>query len=247
MPFVITPRILGAGQRIELERTIRCAWTETSSNPRMVPLSASREAVARASEEVLATDRDSITRLATRWSTWRDTRTYNGDAVADTSLDGAAFQLHVVNTRPRVIGSATPEQLAALELEYSTLGTPTAIDRVPRILVDGMTVRDLGSLVLALLLRHLRGPGGYLPSMMLGGNTTLVGVAGDIGTFDVVIDPAAPTRANDLRLRGTLALGNEGWPRSLELSGTCARRVTSRFETTTFDGTVSLAATWTYS
>lgn len=246
MPFVTTPRILGAGQRIELVRSIRADWTEVSTDARKVLVTARREAEANASEEILETDRDAITRLSSRWSAWRDVVTYNGESVEDTSLVGGAFELEVIDKRPRIVRKVTPEQQRALELEYSTLGTPTAIDRVPRVIADGMAVRDLGSLTLALLLRHLRGPGAYMPSMIAGANATLAGVSNGIGTFDVVVDPADPTRTEELQLRGQLLLGAEGWPRSLSLSGTCLRRITSRFETVTQSGTLSVDVTWTY-
>lgn len=246
MPFVTTPRLLGAGQRIEVQRSIRAEWTLTSTDPRKLVVRARREADCHANEEILETDRDAITRLRTSFAAWRDKVAYNTEQLEDTSLAGRTFELEVIGGRARAVGSIAPEQRAALEREYATLGTPTAIDRAARVIADGMAVRDIGSLLLALLLRHMRGAGAYMPSMIVDATATLSSVATDIATFDVALAPADPTRTEELRMAGQLALGAEGWPRALTLNGTCARVITSRFESTTQNGTLSVSVTWTY-
>lgn len=245
--FVVTPQRIGAGQLIEIQRSLRADWTELTTDPRRVPITAHREADAHVAEEILAMNGDAISQLSARWAAWREQIVYNGEAHEDLALSGHAYKVTVVDQRVQIASSLADDQRSALEREYATLGAPVPIERMPRVIAAGTTVADIGSLVLALMLRHVRGPGAYVPSMYARVDATLATVSGDIGTFDIAITPVAPSQPEHVRLTGQLALGAEGWPRTLTLTGTCVRTVASRFETTTQNGTLGVSVTWAYS
>lgn len=250
--LTIAPRSLAPGRTAEVTRELSAAWTQRSTDPRKQNVDCTRIAASRAREQVLATDGTAISRLAVTWSSWRDAMTYNANETADNALSGKAYVVEVVNRRPSIGGVVTPDERRLLELEYCSLGQPEAVERAPRVFTTGQLADAAGVLVLALLLRHARGPGGYPPSVLAHVEAKLAAViavpAGDAGAFAVRLEPVAdPSLAEHLRLTGELRLGAQGWPLALTLEGTFDRRVVSRSDTTTSDGKLRLALTWLYS
>ena len=251
-PLVTTPRLLAAGRVAEVTRALHAAWTETSSDPRKQTLDARRAAECRFREEIVAGDGVAISRLATRWDAWRDQLTYNGEDFDDQTLAGKAYDLEVVNHRLQIAGAVPPDERRLLEIEYAQLGDPEPVDRSPRVLAAGTPVAAIGSLVLALLLRHARGRGGYYPSMLVHVDARLASVIagpdGGAGSFAVQLAPPAdPALDEHLRLTGELVLGAHGWPLALALEGSFDRRITSRSDTTVQRGRTTVRVAWTYS
>jgi hypothetical protein len=253
--LTITPRALAPGRTTELLRTLSAEWTQRSTDPRKHDVDCTRVAASQAREQVLATDGTAISRLAVTWASWRDAMTYNASATVDDALSGKAYVVAVVNRRLQVAGPASApvsaDERRLLEVEYASLGQPEAVERAPRVFPPGQPADAAAVLVLALLLRHARGPGGYSPSVLAHVEAKLTrlatGPTGDAGTFAVRLEPVAdPSLAEHLRLAGELQLGAHGWPLALTLEGTFDRRVVSRTDTTTSDGRLRLALSWGY-
>lgn len=243
--FVTTPRLIGAGRIAELTRRVHAAWTQQSTTA-AAPITGERTARCVLREEALAADGRAITELAvevTDWSVHADTHEH-----PDTALAGHAYQLELVQGRPRVAGAVSAEARRALELEYAFLGAAEPVDRTAHVIADGSSVRSVGDLVLALLMRHARGAGGYAPSTLASSTATLVEVRADgSGRFELALATPPQLAADDrLQLAGELVLGAHGWPLALALDGSITSRRASRFEVTTATGGLQLELAWRY-
>lgn len=245
--FVTSPRLIGAGRVAELTRELHAVWTQRSTAMGASPIDSARTARCVLREEVLGADGRAITELAVSVTAWRDHVRYGTAEDEDAALAGHSYHLEVAQGHPHATGVMSEAERGPLELEYAFLGAPEPVDRTAQVIASGSAVRSAGDLVLALLMRHARGAGGYAPSTLSSSTATLVDILPDrSGRFELALATPPGTYDDRLQLAGELILGEHGWPLALSLEGNIERRRQGRFELTTASGTLQLQLRWSY-